>query len=77
MATESIHQQMLKYFMQLNDEEKSSVLQMLKTFLRGKGQSPARISIDQYNKELDEAEARIEAGDFTSQGDLEKEIKEW
>ena len=77
MATGSVHQQMLKYFMQLNDDEKKSVLQMLKTFLQGKGQSPARVSIEQYNKELAEAEARIEAGQFTTQDDLENEIKKW
>jgi hypothetical protein len=77
MATESIYQEMMKYFMQLNDAERKSVLQMLKTFLQNKSLPSERISIEQYNKELAEAEARIESGEFTTQEDLEKEINEW
>jgi hypothetical protein len=36
-----------------------------------------RIEILQYNKELDEATARIESGEFISNEDLEKESQEW
>jgi len=36
-----------------------------------------KISIEQYNKELDEANARIEAGDFISHEDLKKESASW
>jgi len=43
---------MHNYFTQLNDSEKKSVVQMLKTFLKSKKQNPGRISIEQYNKEL-------------------------
>ena len=31
----------------------------------------------QYNKELDEAKKRVDAGFFTSQEDLEKESENW
>ena len=34
-------------------------------------------SVEQYNKELEAAEAAIDSGRFISQEDLEKEIKKW
>ena len=36
-----------------------------------------RISIEQYNKELDEAEAEIDRGAFYTQSEVEKMAKEW
>ena len=34
-------------------------------------------TLEDYNKELDEANARIEAGKFITQEDLEKEAASW
>jgi len=34
-------------------------------------------TIDEYNRQLDEANARIDAGKFVSQEDLEKESSQW
>lgn len=34
-------------------------------------------SLEEYNRELDEANARIESGKFISQEDLEKEASQW
>jgi len=36
-----------------------------------------RISIEQYNKELDEADAEIDRGEFTTHQELKREMKEW
>jgi len=36
-----------------------------------------RVSVEQYNKELGEANARIEAGDFVSHEDVVKESESW
>ena len=36
-----------------------------------------RVSVEQYNKELEEANARIEAGDFVSHEDVVKESESW
>jgi hypothetical protein len=77
MATQVIDQQMVEYFMQLNIAEKKSVVQLIKTFLKARNDSPGRISIEQYNRELDEAERQIEAGNFITQEDLEKEMETW
>jgi hypothetical protein len=77
MATQVIDQQMVEYFMQLSNAEKKSVVQLIKTFLKTRNDAPGRISIEQYNRELDEAEAEIEAGNFITQEDLEKEMEKW
>jgi alkyl hydroperoxide reductase subunit AhpF len=77
MATRVIDHQMVEYFMQLNNAEKKSVVQLIKTFLKARNDASGRISIEQYNRELDEAEAEIEAGNFITQEDLEKEMEKW
>lgn len=61
-----------KYFVQLNEAEKKSVLLMLKIFLQRRGEDVKRINIEQYNKEIDEALAEVEEGDYISQDEMEK-----
>lgn len=73
----TLEKEWLNYFVQLNETEKKSVLQMLKAFLDGRQEKSGRISIEQYNKELDEAEKQIEAGNFITQEELEKEMGGW
>jgi hypothetical protein len=77
MATQVIDQQMVEYFMQLNNAEKKSVVQLIKTFLKTKNDAPGRISIEQYNRELDESEAEIERGEFYTQEQVEEISKGW
>jgi hypothetical protein len=72
-----LEKEMYNYFIQLNEAEKKSVVQMLKTFVKGKGGVSSRVSIEQYNRELEDAERQIEIGNFITQEDLEKEIKQW
>ena len=73
----NIHHEMLQYFLQLSEMEKKSVLQMIKTFLQGKQEPVQPINFQQYNKEIDEAMARIDGGEFTTQESLEKEALKW
>jgi len=40
-------------------------------------QSSKRISIEQYNKEIDEANARIDNGEFYTQEEAEKIMDKW
>ncbi len=40
-------------------------------------QSSERISIEQYNKEIDEANARIDNGEFYTQEEAEKIMDKW
>ena len=77
MAAKAIEREMYTYFVQLNDEEKKSVVKLIKTIIKGKKADNERISIAQYNRELEESERQIEAGNFITQEELEKEMKTW
>lgn len=65
------------YLKRLNEAEKKSVLLMLKTFLTGRIEDTGRISIEQYNREIDEALAEAEAGDYITQQEMEKRAAKW
>ena len=57
--------------------EDPSLLKALKAVLYYGLKNEERISIERYNKELDEANLRIESSEFITQEDLEKEASQW
>ena len=73
----TIDKEMAAYFMQLNDAEKKSVVQMLKTFLKARKTKPEPINLEQYNQELREAEAEYERGEYSSHEEFVKKVKKW
>ena len=77
MAARAIEQEMYTYFMQLNEEQKKSVVKMIKTFSKGNTPDNKRITIEQYNRALEEADQRIAAGDFITHEELKEEMKTW
>lgn len=68
-----MNQELNNCFQMLTQTQKKSVLSMIKSFLN----KPERVSIEQYNKEIAEAEKSIEKGNCISQEDLEEEAKGW
>ncbi len=62
---------------ELEQVEDISLLQAIKAVLHYGLKNEGRISIEQYNLELEEAEARIDRGDFFTQEEVEKMSKEW
>jgi hypothetical protein len=72
----ALERELLQYIFQLDEAEKKSVLQMLKTFLRGREKKLPRVSTEQYNKEIDEAIARVEAGEYYTHEEVERMAKE-
>ena len=64
MAAPTISQEMLNYFLQLNDAEKKSVLELVKTFLMSRKNEFTPQTVEEYNEELERADAEIEAGEF-------------
>lgn len=72
MAGSLISQEMLQYFMQLNEAEKKSVLELIKTFLTNRPNEMQPQHIQDYNKELNEADTAIEAGEFILNEDVIK-----
>lgn len=69
-----LDKEFLQYFLKLDESQKRSLLEMMKSFLNEQSR-PA--SIEQYNMQLDDAMERISKGDFTSLEELEKEMKSW
>ena len=61
---EAIEQEMYHYFVQLDDAQKLSVVQLLKTFVKD--------SQRDYNKELEQADADIEAGEYVPHEEVMK-----
>jgi hypothetical protein len=75
MAT-ILESEMLNYFTQLDDAEKSSVVKMLKAFIRGKKEN-SNVTIEQYNNELLAAEDEFKNGNYITHNQLLNEIKNW
>ena len=76
MEPTMIDQEMNNYFIQLNEAEKKSIIQMIKTFLQSRKEAE-RITIEQYNKEIEEAEAEIERGESYTHEEVVKMSKQW
>jgi predicted transcriptional regulator len=72
-----LDKEMYNYFTQLNEAEKKSVVQMLKTFIKGRQEHPGRISIEQYNKEIDEAMEEVKKGEVYTHEEVVKMSKGW
>ena len=72
-----LDKKMFSYFTQLNEQEKKSIIEMLKVFLNGRQENENRISIEQYNKELDEAMEQIKRGEVYSHEEVVKMSKNW
>lgn len=73
----TLDKEMFSYFLQLSEEEKISVVQMLKVFLNGRPKSSKRVSVEQYNRELDEAMEEVKRGEVYSHEEVEKMSKNW
>lgn len=64
---------------ELDEVKDATLLHAIKNILkyRSKDTSSKRINLEQYNKELDEAEARVENGKFYTQEEVEKMMEKW
>ncbi len=71
-----IDRELEHYMGLLNASQKKSILAVIKTFLVS-DKKEERISRAQYNKELTEAENRINSGNYLSQEELEKDASTW
>jgi hypothetical protein len=54
-----------------------SLLKALKHMIYYGLKNEGRITIEQYNREIEEAEGRVRDGDFLSQDEVEKMAKKW
>ena len=73
---QAIDRELEHYIMMLNLSQKKSILSVIKTFLQP-SEAEERISREQYNLEIKEAERRMDAGKFISQSEVDKQILSW
>jgi predicted transcriptional regulator len=62
---------------EIEQVEDVSLLKALKYMLHYGLKSEGRISIEQYNRELEEAEAEIDRGEFITHEEFKKQMKAW
>lgn len=75
MAT-VLDKQIADYLPLLGDEEKRSLVSVIKSFIHlREAENP--ISIEQYNRELAEAEAAYENGDHITHEQMKNKIRQW
>jgi hypothetical protein len=66
ITTTSTSAEMLTYFMQLNETERQSVVDLLKTFATSRKDNFTPQSLHDYNEELEQADAEIASGDYVT-----------
>ncbi|MCH6236420.1 hypothetical protein [Cognataquiflexum rubidum] len=62
---------------ELQEVEDISLLKAIKAVLHYGMKNEGRISIEQYNHELLEAEKEIDSVDFTTHEELKSQMKQW
>ena len=73
MSASPLDIELSKYWSLLTPAQKESLLNVIKSFM----QSPERITREQYNHELEEAEAEFQAGNYISSEEMLKLIRQW
>ncbi|TDQ77079.1 hypothetical protein [Sphingobacterium yanglingense] len=72
MAT-VIENEMLSYFTQLDESEKRSVVELLKTFLKSRKEDKT-VTVEDYNLDLIEGEKEFERGEYITHEQLKNAI---
>ncbi len=74
----AIDNQIVQSLPLLGNDEKKTLLAVIKSFLSLKGEFVGQsISVEQYNNELNEAESEYEKGNYISHDEMKKQIKTW
>lgn len=72
MKTHALDKELLYYITLLDVKQKEAFLALIKSFIKSQRQT-----LDEYNRELEEANERIENGEFTTAEQLKKEAQTW
>jgi hypothetical protein len=72
-----LDKEFIEYFLRLDEPQKKSLLEVMKSFLKSPAEPLTAQTIQEYNRELDAAMDRINKGEFTTLEDLEKEMQSW
>ena len=73
MTTVAIRKKLIDYMKVADDKKIKAMYALLEDDIEQDG----RISIEQYNKELEEADAEFEKGEFITHAEAIKQMKKW
>jgi hypothetical protein len=73
MSASSLDIELSQYWSKLTPIQKESLLSVIRSFT----DNPGRISIEQYNQELAEAEEEFQAGNHITSDEMLQLIKKW
>ncbi len=73
MTVNTIRQKLHEFIDKIEEKK----IQAIYTIFEEEIGKSENVTIEQYNKELDEAEAEFEDGAFISQEEMLKQIKQW
>lgn len=73
MGATPLDKELMQYWPILTVVQQESLLRTIKAMVHPE----LGVSIEQYNREIDEAIARVEAGQFTTHEDVVKMSKNW
>ena len=73
MTALAIRKKLVSYLQVAEDQKVKALYALLKDDIEQEG----RIDLKQYNKELAEAEAEFQKGDYNSNAAMKKKIKQW
>ena len=76
MSVQALEEEFDQYWKKLSIVEKESLLAVAKNYAQLKDDTD-RISIEDYNKEIDEAMARIDGGEFHTHEEVVEMSKSW
>ena len=68
---------LIKELKKINDESLLRAIQSMVEYANKRDEEYLGVSIDKYNKELEEANARIERGEFVAHKEAVKRSKKW
>lgn len=77
MSITATDRELLEYLFQLDEQQKSSLLQLIKSFSKNETQGSETSTLAEYNLEIEEAMDRVKNGRFTTLEELEKEMESW
>ncbi|MGV3767842.1 MAG: hypothetical protein ACO1NW_17020 [Chitinophagaceae bacterium] len=80
MPVSAFDLELLRYFNQLEEDQKKSILDLIIEFVklnRKSSYGEDTLSMEDYNKELSDAVARMKNGAFITLEELENEMKGW
>lgn len=72
MGIPSSENELMRYWPQLNVVQQESILSVIKSIVQSE-----EIDIEQYNKEIDEAMKRMDAGEFDTHEEVVAMSKKW